>query len=146
MEATAEVQIQAARSSVWERFRDISTWPGWHVQIAWVEWLTAPAWSVGAVLRMTVVPFFVPVTVHAQLRMVSPQNLVVWESRTTGLTAVHVFEFKDSLGGCLVQEKETYHGLSSRFMPLLKGRQARSFHRSLHNFKKMVEGNRAREV
>ena len=146
MEVKAEVQIQAARSSVWQRFLDVSTWPNWHVQISEAEWLSGPAWSDGSVLRITVSPFLVPVAVTAQIKLVSPQNLVVWEGRTAGLTAVHVFEFKDSLGGCLVQEKDTYYGPGASVMPFLRGRQTRSFRCSLHNFKKLMEGNRAREA
>ncbi len=146
MEVRAEVQIQAARHSVWQKFLDISAWPDWHLQISAAEWLAGPAWSDGSVLWITVSPFLVPVAVTAQIKLVSPQNLVVWESRAAGLVAVHVFEFRDSLGGCLVQEKETYHGPSASFMSLLRGRQTRAFRRSLHNFKEWVEGNRAREA
>lgn len=146
MEVRAEVQIQAARYSVWQTFRDVSTWPQWHLQIAEATWLAGPAWSDGSVLRITVSPFWVPVAVTAQIKLVSPRNLVVWEGRAAGLTAVHVFEFKDSLGGCLVQEKETYHGPSAGLMYLLRRRQTRSFRLSLRNFKNLVEGNRARET
>ncbi len=146
MEVRAEIQIQAARQAVWQKFLDVSTWPRWHLQIAGAEWLVGPAWSDGSVLRLTVSPFFVPVAVTAQIKSVSPQNLVVWEGHVAGLTAVHVFEFKDSLGGCLVQEKETYHGPGASLMSLLQGRQARAFRISLHNFKTLVEGNRPREA
>lgn len=78
--------------------------------------------------------------------MVSPKNLVVWEGRLAGLSAVHVFEFTDSLGGCKVLEKETYHGMSASLMSLLKGRQTSSFRLSLHNLKYLVEGSRVRET
>lgn len=146
MEIKAEVQIQAAKSSVWQRFQDVSTWPHWHLQISRAEWQEGPAWSVGSILLIKASPFLVPLVVRAQIKMVSPQNLVVWEGRVAGLTAVHVFEFTNSLGGCRVLEKETYHGMSASLISLLKGRQARSFRVSLHNFKELVEGNRPREA
>ncbi len=97
-------------------------------------------------MLLTMSPFFVPVTIRTQIKMVSPHNLVVWEGHFAGFTAVHVFEFTDSLGGCLVREKETYHGPWVGIMSLLQGRQSDSFRQSLHKLKNLAEGNRAREA
>lgn len=146
MEVTAEVQIQAARSTVWRKFTDISTWPQWHLQISRAEWHAGLPWQEGSFMLLTMSPFFVPVTIRTQIKMVSPHNLVVWEGRFAGFTAVHVFEFTDSLGGCLVREKETYHGPWVGIMSLLQGRQSDSFRQSLHKLKNLAEGNRAREA
>ncbi len=146
MEVTAEVQIQAARSTVWRKFIDISTWPQWHLQISRAEWHSGPPWKEDSIFLLSMSPFLVPLTIRSQIKMVSPQNLVVWESRVVGLTAVHVFEFSDSLGGCLVREKETYHGPWVGIMSLLQVRQSNSFRRSLHKLKALAEVNRAWEA
>lgn len=146
MEVRAEVQIQAARAAVWEKFLDISQWPLWHEQIGSVEWSAGLPWTEGAELRLLVSPLFVAVPVKAHVRMISERRMIVWESHSRGLTAVHAFEFSDSLGGCLLQERETYHGPAAAVFTLLQGRQSRAFSRSLHNFKSLAEGNRAREI
>ena len=146
MEVRAEVQIQAARTAVWKRFLEISEWPLWHEQIHSVEWGSGPPWSENAELLFQASPLFIEVSFKANLRLVSEGRLIVWESQVAGLTAVHAFEFSDSLGGCLLQERETYHGPASAMFVLLRGRQSRMFSRSLHNFKILVEGNRAREI
>lgn len=145
MEIGAEILIQAARNAVWRRFEDVAAWPSWHERIQAAQW-RGPAWTDGAQLQLRVTPLFWAVTVHAQIKTVSIPNLVVWESRLPGLTAVHVFDFSDSLGGCLVREKETYHGSFVALASPLLSRQRQAFQRSLHNLKALIEGNRAQET
>lgn len=146
MDVQAEILIQAARTAVWRQYADVSAWPVWHRQIQAAYWLRGEAWTDGAILQLTVAPLFVPVTVRVSMKMVAAEHLVVWECRLPGLAAVHVFEFSDSLGGCLVREKETYHGLLSPVMFLLRHRQRQAFAQALLNLKGLVERNRAREL
>ncbi len=139
MEVKAEVQIHTARATVWQVFVHTAAWSSWHTQIRHAVWLTPVPWHDNAVLQLQVTPLAVPITVQAHMKSVVPESLVVWESRVPGLTAVHVFEFTDSLGGCQVREKETFHGPLASGLSLLHGRQSHAYARSLHNLKLLVE-------
>ncbi len=139
MVVRADVQIHAARATVWQVFADTAAWPAWHTQIRAVHWLTPVPWQDDAVLQLNVTPLAVPITIQAQMKSVVPENLVVWESRVPGLVAVHVFEFVDSLGGCQVREKETFHGPLAFGMRLMQHQQSHAYARSLHNLKQLVE-------
>ncbi len=95
---------------------------------------------------LRVSPLPLPVTIQVEVKSIVPENLVVWESRILGLTAVHVFEFADSLGGCRVREKETFHGFLTTVPYLLRRRQTEAYAQSLRNLKHYVESGQARNI
>lgn len=145
MEVQGEIHIKAARSAVWRRFMEVEKWPQWHPQVAKATWGAGSPWTENAELRLTVSPLGFPVPIVAFLRMVAPPHMVIWESRFLGLNAVHVYEFSESLGGCLVSDRETYHGPVALMMGLLAPVQQRAFQTALANLKDLVEGQRPRD-
>ncbi len=140
IDVRAEIQIHTARATVWQVFTNIATWPLWHIQVEHMEWVTPVPWQENALLQLRIKPLATPMVIQAQMKSVVPASLVVWESRIPGLTAIHVFEFMDSLGGCRVREKETFHGPLALGLLLLRGRQTSAYTQSLHNLKQFVEG------
>ena len=138
----AEIYIHAARGTVWQKFCQRQEWPRWDAQIGPGRWLdnqTPTEWQEGDRFQMQTQS---PLGLHletAVVRMVVPDDTLVWESAAAGVNVVHSAHFADELGGCKVRVRNTYHGLAVFLLWLSRGRQQKQLADSLHAFKEYVE-------
>lgn len=141
MQIESDIYIHAAAAAVWAVVSRVDAWPDWHPAVISASWAEGTPWTDGAKLRLRLrSPLGLPVTNTAVIRMAVPGKSVVWEGALFGTVAVHTFRFADDVGGCKVTERETYHGVTSPVMALVRGRQQRAFDTALANLKAQIEG------
>ncbi len=141
MQIESDIYIHAAAAAVWAVVSRVERWPDWHPQVISAKWTGGTPWADGAKLTLRLrSPLGLPVTNTALVRMAVPGSTVVWEGALFGVVAVHTFRFADEVGGCRVIERESYHGVASPVMALIRGRQQRAFDTALANLKTQIEG------
>jgi hypothetical protein len=141
MQIQSEIYIHAASAAVWAVVSRLDEWPTWHPQVLAAAWSDGAPWAEGSRMRLRLrSPIGLPVTNNSVIRMSVPGNTIVFEGSLLGVVAVHSLRFVDDVGGCKVTERETYHGLTSPVMALLRTRQQRAFDTALANLKLKIEG------
>ena len=135
---TAEVYIHAARAAVWDKFTQLTDWPRWDSSILAARWVSGGAWQENARFELRQQGGFGATTTIAVIRMVVPGDTTVWEAETNA-QIVHSAHFRDDLGGCKVQLRDTYHGLAVLTHWPWRGSQQSRLEARLHALKAYIE-------
>ncbi|MFN8493883.1 MAG: SRPBCC family protein [Caldilineaceae bacterium] len=138
----ATLYIHAARGAVWEKFCQLTEWPRWNTAVRTARWLeSAPQghWQENARFQVEEQGRFGTTLNVAVVRMVLPNDTLVWESSAPSLHIVHRAHFTDELGGCKLQLRKTYHGLATLPLFFWRGGQQSQLEQSLRNLKVWVE-------
>ncbi len=138
----AALYIHAARGAVWEKFCQLTVWPRWHPAVRAAHWLEPPPqgqWQENARFQVEKQGRLGATRSVAIVRMVLPNDTLVWESSGPSLHIVHSAHFTDEVGGCKVQLRKTYHGLATLPIFLWRSGQQSQLEQSLRNLKAWVE-------
>jgi len=138
----AEVYMRVARGTVWQKFCQRQGWPRWDTQVVVVRGLdnqTPTAWQEGDRFQMQLQNPLGLRLETAIVRMVVPDDTLVWESAAPGVNVVYSAHFTDELGGCKLRVRHTYHGPAVFLLWLTRGRQQTQLNETLHTFREYVE-------
>lgn len=137
--SASEIEIGAPAESVWKVLTDFERWPAWNPDI---KAMTADSGDVGEgfVFRWKAGPGEITSTVVE----VHPPHRIVWNGKTLGIDAHHVWQIVPRGDRTLVHTEESYRGLVAQlFRTPLKRALEGGLDRGLVYLKREVEGRKS---
>jgi uncharacterized protein YndB with AHSA1/START domain len=102
--ASDEIFINTPIELAWNVLSDISNWPRWNAEVAYVD-LAGPLhpgtefrWKAGGT------------KIASRLEEVEAPHRLVWTGRTLGIKAVHAWTFEKEESGTRVRTEESFYG------------------------------------
>ena len=135
MQASASTFIQASRNRAWSVFADTSAWPAWYDGIRHAAWIEGKPWTDGSILRLDSRWG----VLGACVRLAAEPSMAVIEVRIWSSTAVIVFEVEDSVGGCQVKVRESWHGPAAWLGPITRPARTQKLTRAMVAFRHCAE-------
>ena len=116
MQVKVDTFIQSSRARVWSVFVQTESWGIWQQEMHRAIWIQGEPWQDGSVIEIG----HRLGTKLARVRLVAENEMAVLEIRTWYASVVNVFEIADSVGGCRVSIKETWHVPLKWLVPILR--------------------------
>lgn len=113
------ILIHAPLTKVWETFTHITSWKDWNTVLTNVSRDRTEIMAEGGKVRLCIHPFHFPVYLEPVIEKVVPGKEVSWSSEKYGVSALHLFTFKEVKKGVLVTSREKFRGIPVKALGFL---------------------------